>query len=79
MLRHVSALAVGHLQGARQFFDTCRLCVMLYVRNSTRSHFCSLQSVREHEISEIGITKYEYWLYSDTSTNEDNSFRNHIR
>ena len=27
MLRHVSALAVGHLQGAREFFDMWSLCV----------------------------------------------------
>jgi hypothetical protein len=30
MLRHVMALAVGHTQGARKFFDMCSLCFNLY-------------------------------------------------
>jgi len=34
LLRHVSALASGRLQGSRQFFDTCSLCVNSR-RNST--------------------------------------------
>jgi len=33
--RHVSGLAVGHLQEAHLFFDVCRLCVNLRGRNST--------------------------------------------
>jgi len=34
MLRHVSALAVGRLQGVPKFFDMCSLCFKLYCRNS---------------------------------------------
>ena len=35
MIRHVSALSVGHLQGVLKFFDMCCLCVKLYGINST--------------------------------------------
>jgi len=33
MLRHVSALTVGHLQAA--FLSMCSFCFNFYVRNST--------------------------------------------
>jgi len=29
-LRHVTALAVGHIQGAHKFFNMCSLCFKLY-------------------------------------------------
>jgi len=32
-----------------------------------------------HSTSERGMDCKSKWLYSDTSANEDNSFRNHIR
>jgi len=35
MLQHASALNVGHLQGARKFFNMCSLCFNLFGRNST--------------------------------------------
>jgi len=31
MLRHVSALDVGHLQGARKLSNMCSLCFYIYV------------------------------------------------
>ena len=30
MLLHITALAVGHIQRARKFFDMCSLCFNLY-------------------------------------------------
>ena len=30
-------------------------------------------------LSVLFFTKFEIWIYSDTSANEDNSFRDHIR
>ena len=35
MLRHVSALVVGHLKGARNYFDLCSLCMNLNCSSST--------------------------------------------
>jgi len=35
LLQHVSALAVGHLQGAHKSFSMCSLCCNLCGRNST--------------------------------------------
>jgi len=41
LLRHVSDLIFGHLQGAHKFFSVCSLHCSLYGRNSTYRSFAT--------------------------------------
>ena len=48
MLRHVSASAVGHLQGTRTGFDNCSLCFNLYDLNSTFMIKTIIMNIKYH-------------------------------
>jgi len=47
MLRHVSALAVDHLQGAHTFFSMCKICFILYRRNYIYDYNCYENSISQ--------------------------------
>jgi len=61
LLRHVSALAVGHLLGAHLFFNVCSLCVNLCGRNSTYII----------EMYDIKVVLWQLKSYSEQGSNRD--------
>jgi len=48
MLRHVSTLAFGHLQGIHKFTEMCSLCFNLYGRNFT--YMIKIIIIMNHEL-----------------------------